>query len=173
MPGFEPGTSGLWDRRADHCSTPQYINKTFHLLHLFPISFSGLQSMYQSSISALIIHWSEGGCLELHAYEIAVVIFQHLSCLQDYEMLIFLKGLRPLCRHPATKRLRMRGIYCSLNPIFIKELLLQCWRGSNPRHLPWQGSTLTNWATALGLNHSLPPGVVRDQGPNQMAAIAA
>jgi hypothetical protein len=53
------------------------------LLHLFPISFSGLQSMYQSSGSALIIHWSEGDCLELHAYEITVIISQHLSCLQD------------------------------------------------------------------------------------------
>ena len=61
MPGFEPGTSGLWDRRADRCSTPQYINKNIPLLHLFLISFSGKQSMSRSSDLCALLYTRRKG----------------------------------------------------------------------------------------------------------------
>jgi hypothetical protein len=34
-----------------------------------------------------IIHPTEGDCLELHAYETTVVMSQHLSCIQEKNVL--------------------------------------------------------------------------------------
>ena len=91
--------------------------KNIPLLHLFLISFSGKQSMSRSSgLCALLYTRRKGTVLNcMHTK-------QQSSCPSIYPVsrkkcfIYILKGLRPLCRHPVTNRLRMRGIYCSLNP---------------------------------------------------------
>ena len=85
-PGVEPGIFCLWDRNdlSIRFTHPQYIFKKHSIAPPVP-DFVFRETVYVQVFWFVrtIIHPTEGYCLEMHAYEITVVMFQHLSCIQD------------------------------------------------------------------------------------------
>lgn len=149
MPGFEPGTFGLWDRRADRCSTPQYINKNIPLLHLFLISFSGKQSMSRSSdLCALLYTRRKGTVLNcMHTK-------QQSSCPSIYPV----SRKRMFCIPQRIKTSMQAScgridsgweeFTAHLILILSKNLFWRCVRGSNPWTPPWQGGMIAYFTNA-------------------------
>ena len=137
-----------------HCSTPQFFKKTFHCSTCSWFRFQG-----NSLCPGLLVcahYYTPGGrglswiaCIRNNSRHVpAFILYPGRNVL-----FIYLKGLRPLCRHPVTNRLRMRGIYCSLNPLYLsKNLFWRCVRDSNPWTPPWQGGMITDFTNAPNLS---------------------
>lgn len=124
-----------------HCSTPQFFKKTFHCSTCSWFRFQG-NSLCPGLLICAHYYTPDGrglswiACIRNNSRHVpAFILYPGRNVL-----FIYLKGLRPLCRHPVTNRLRMRGIYCSLNPYIYQRTY-----SGGPNENRTRVSTVTEW----------------------------